>query len=174
MWRRVALVRTDVSDNRVAFFIRKKRISNLWKNVSSNYSVFLRSVLRFLVIVNVVPSSLILFTLMMEAISSPETSVLTRASRLHTREDGIPHSHRRENLKSVIRLTGWVLQWRRNVFPVWYELGSYVPEDYIPHSHRREKFTSYTVLLQFRTWLSRRLPSHSHCLPNHYVAVVHV
>jgi hypothetical protein len=33
-------------------------------------------------------------------------------------EDGILHSQRRENLKSYIALTGWAVQWRRNVFPV--------------------------------------------------------
>jgi hypothetical protein len=43
--------------------------------------VFLRSVLRLLVTVNVVPSSSILVILMMEAMRSAETSVLTRATR---------------------------------------------------------------------------------------------
>jgi hypothetical protein len=43
--------------------------------------VFLRSVSRLLVTANVVPSSPILVTLMKEALSSSETSVLTRATR---------------------------------------------------------------------------------------------
>jgi hypothetical protein len=38
-------------------------------------------------------------------------------------EDGILHSHRRENLTSYIRLTGWTLQRRSNVSPVRDELG---------------------------------------------------
>jgi hypothetical protein len=42
-----------------------------------------------LVAAYVVPSSLILFTLMMEAIHSSETSVLTRITRRHTPEDAI-------------------------------------------------------------------------------------
>jgi hypothetical protein len=40
---------------------------------------------------NVVPTSLILFTVIMEATHSSETSVLTRASWCHIQEDSIQH-----------------------------------------------------------------------------------
>jgi hypothetical protein len=46
---------------------------------------------------------------MMEALPSSETSVLTKAKWRNIPEDGILHSHRRENFKSYIALTGWAL-----------------------------------------------------------------
>jgi hypothetical protein len=69
--------------------------------------VFLRSVHQLLAKAIVIPSSSILVTLMTEALNSFETSVLTRATRRNIPEDTIPHSHRRENLKSYIEVNYW-------------------------------------------------------------------
>jgi hypothetical protein len=76
MLRHVALVRTDVSEEPSATFIRVTRIGEIGTTLALT-SVFLRSVRRLLVTASVVRSSPILVTLMKEALSSSETSVLT-------------------------------------------------------------------------------------------------
>jgi hypothetical protein len=67
------------------------------------------ALVQLLVTANVVPSSRILSTLMMEATRSFETSVLTRAKLRNIPEDSGIRTHRREYLKSYIELTGCVL-----------------------------------------------------------------
>jgi hypothetical protein len=71
--RRVTLVRTDDSEERIALIIRVTRIGELGTTLEVK--------LQLLVAANVIPSSPSLVTLMMEAIHSSETSVLTRATR---------------------------------------------------------------------------------------------
>jgi hypothetical protein len=70
MIRRVALVRTHVSEELRASLIWVTRLGEL-------------------VTVNVVPSSPSLVTLMKEALSSSETWILTRARRRNIRDDAI-------------------------------------------------------------------------------------
>jgi hypothetical protein len=95
MWGCMSLVKTDVSEN-ISPHFQCGKISEL--------GTALAVTIGLLVTANSVPSSLILSTLKMQAASSSETSVLTKATQHHISEDDILDSHRCENLKSYIDL----------------------------------------------------------------------
>jgi hypothetical protein len=86
----VSLVSADVLEERIASIIRVTRIAEL----GATYYV------RHLLVTANVPSSPILFTLMMEALRPSETSVLPRKTLRCIPKDGIFRSHRREKLRS--------------------------------------------------------------------------
>jgi hypothetical protein len=97
MWRLVALVRTDVSEECVISIIIAERISELktvlaitsnWSTLEETALLFLIGVLQLLVTADV-PSSLILSTLMMDTIHSYRILVLTGATWCHIPEDSI-------------------------------------------------------------------------------------
>jgi hypothetical protein len=73
----MALDRTNVSEERIAFIVREERLSELETTLAATSN---RRALR-------------------------RNTVLTRATRRHVLEYDIIHSHRSENLKSYIALT---------------------------------------------------------------------
>jgi hypothetical protein len=83
----------------IILFMHRSRTDLSVKNAFF-WEVFLRSEIRLLVTANVVPSSPILVTLMMEGSYSFEISVLTGAIRFNIPEDDVLHRHSSGNFGS--------------------------------------------------------------------------
>jgi hypothetical protein len=114
MWRRKALVRTDVSEEHIASIIKVTRISELGTTFAVTNN---RSMLQMLVVsANAVPNSSILVTLTMEKfLRSSQTPILTRAPLRQIPEDGILYIFPvlpREALSSIL-----ILPWLE-IFPM--------------------------------------------------------
>jgi isocitrate/isopropylmalate dehydrogenase len=82
----VALVRTDISEEHIASIIRVARIIELGTKLAATRN---RDTLRIIDTANVVLSSPIHATLLMEAIRFFKTSVLTRATQRNIPDDSI-------------------------------------------------------------------------------------
>jgi hypothetical protein len=94
MLHRVALVRSDVSEELIPSFIMVTRIGELGTTqaVNSNRCTLRRirhSMRQLLVTASDVPSSPILVTLLKEALSSSETPVHTRTTQRNNPKDAI-------------------------------------------------------------------------------------
>jgi hypothetical protein len=87
MLRRVALVRTDFSEQEFVSIIKLTRIGDLGTTL-----------LLLLITTNVIPSSPIHVTLIMEGMHFYEMSVLTKTTLRNIKEDGIIPIQHRENL----------------------------------------------------------------------------
>jgi hypothetical protein len=109
MLRRATLIRTDVSEEHIASIIRISRIGELATTLTetSNRRTLRRNTM----------------------------TVHARTTRRNIPKDDILRSHRHENLKSYIALTSVALYQKRNVFPLRYELISYLTSNLTKISH---------------------------------------
>jgi hypothetical protein len=92
-------------------YFQNKLVAFCYSDFLSKFCTSLDNVLQLLVTANVVPGLLILLTLMMEAMLSSKTLVLTRPTWCHIPEHNMLHSHRCRNLTSSMETSGPIKDW---------------------------------------------------------------
>jgi hypothetical protein len=97
----------------------ERKLYDMWR-ISS--SAIWHCMLQLLIAANVVPNSLIIFSMKLATIRSSSTSVLTRATRRHIPEDNILHSHRREHFRPCMYDLYSQISYHINVIPLYIPL----------------------------------------------------
>jgi hypothetical protein len=118
---------------------KEKRLQYLATDARRNsHNAFFRKELQLLVTANVSHSP-ILFSLKMEALLSSEASVITKATGRNIPEYGILLSHRGEDMKFYLALTGSGLSVSLQCVFCEVKAGFYIPEDGILQKDQHRK-----------------------------------
>jgi hypothetical protein len=149
----VALWLLDVSEDHIASIIWVTRIGGLGTTLALTTNV-----LRLLLNANVVPSSQIFITLIMDAIRSSETPVLTRATRRNIPEDAILDTQRLSycSTSSAVEYRTWTDIKMQNRFS---SKENYVANVFISFRDREVAVTNCQPVVMIAVVLKTRMSS---------------